>query len=976
MTYSSLPSAGGGSGEAPTTQGVMIQRAGSPDLFFADIAAAAAASQDGDAIKTSPGDHSCSGLVLPARVSVGPWSGVAYSSRLVSGTTLLDPLTASASGSVFEDLEILLGAGAQDAISSSTNSVGIKFKGCLFSGPGDSSLEVFNMSGGSFVEIMDCVSTVAVATGFVRVTGTSKFDVDGLRLKASAMTVAIRSYGTTESRLRNAFITAEGSITYAISMDNSSTLRGSNVHIRGASVAVYSVNASNKLYVNGLYLTDCTTDVGASGSSVGTVMHLMQSSVDGSKMDLNNTWFGNADLILEAVERYHDRTNGETGKITQFDSLQAAIDSSSHAGDSIATGYGDVTEDILVNVTDLTIAPKKGLGTTRLIGTGNATDRITITAPGCILRNMEIQTALNSPRRGALVALPSASDKCTFDGVFLYGKSGGNAEGVALTKGFLFAQSIVGMQDNFNSLVDVSGAESRLLAESIKALAGNYVNVVSVQNGAVATIRSLDVLPTANVTDGLLLGGATATVLGGFIDGAAVGIHFNAETSHLVCFNTHILNCPVDLKADAGLTGIGSTVDFGSGSIAAERMDAPVGWAENVNPSAMFFERSSAGNNVKIWGANLSIGSPWKNAEITVGRGQSSTANIRIKRKTAAGVFDDIQDLTKAGTSTDLFSDLAIGSEVYFGNPWQFCNLKARWTLASSPTFNSHFAGGAVAICEKFNGATWERIEVMWRMADAGVDGKRRSSHTEMANAVRQEHMHLGPGWDTNVATTVDGDLRYWLRFRLIAPLTISPKLDLLKVGLSRMEFDEAGSELYGYAAPKADLIKGWHASSLRELAGWLMQDENIPMGGGDFLVVTNNKFQGNRDDGVGGQFSVPWNLDTSWPLHLDLNVFPATVGVSALADFQFELFVVNDGQIYGSTIGIVVNQQETVPNISTLEKFLIHVDFNLNGFATPVQPESSMFVKVKRLGASGITGNDIAIGGSHIHGVRWSFGV
>ena len=138
---------------------------------------------------------------------------------------------------------------------------------------------------------------------------------------------------------------------------------------------------------------------------------------------------------------------------------------------------------------------------------------------------------------------------------------------------------------------------------------------------------------------------------------------------------------------------------------------------------------------------------------------------------------------------------------------------------------------------------------------------------------------------------------KYWSRFRITSNITTNPIMEQIKLHTNRTEINETGFvEKFGIARTPITLLSG--IGNLTENASGSAQNRNVPYAPGITALRTSNRFRNNfTDDGLLG-ILVPYGVDTSIPLLVDISYYIEGIQTGDV-EFEGEAVIVQDGFIY-----------------------------------------------------------------------------
>ena len=216
---------------------------------------------------------------------------------------------------------------------------------------------------------------------------------------------------------------------------------------------------------------------------------------------------------------------------------------------------------------------------------------------------------------------------------------------------------------------------------------------------------------------------------------------------------------------------------------------------------------------------------------------------------------------------------------------------------------------------------------------------------------------------------SIDGNLKYWVRFRVTSALTADGTNEQVKLHTNRLEVGEDGFvEHFGGSIYKKDLIMHWGLSE--ELSGFSPQNQTINFASGISLVYLANKLNNNQTSGRGGIVEIPEGMDTSRPLDGEVLFIPLDDNGGDIL-FQADTYQtqVGDALTTGNTPeSVQAPTTITAGSINKLHKIIVPVNVQ------NLTPGEILSFGIKRVGGDVLDtyGGDISIVNLRAIGSFW----
>jgi hypothetical protein len=345
-------------------------------------------------------------------------------------------------------------------------------------------------------------------------------------------------------------------------------------------------------------------------------------------------------------------------------------------------------------------------------------------------------------------------------------------------------------------------------------------------------------------------------------------------------------------------------------------LDAERVVAEDYSKISGYGNRSGAGIDpaLTIWSA-LHVGTPGIGRELVTGQGD--VTNLGLRAFTYDGVsFVDVTETAKTrGAPLTVFPNTNANTALYLG--WQL-DGGFQFHGVEFDVISQVISLGAGSVrAEYWNGAAWVAFTFMVT--------EEEFPYTPQAMDVWQnfnggEHLRF----DASITTTWTkndpivpalGENLFWIRFRIHAPITTSPVIDLIKLAPTRTRFSEDGIREMDGLARLRKLIP-WRLEDFKKVAGFgdLPADQDVWVSQNIAAAYVNNNFRGGADCRTTRYSSLPTDLDTSTPIHILWKWCPST----ALAG-DIEWTITWTYLPHGSTVSFV-NPGVPHPNEKTIQ--------------------------------------------------------
>lgn len=268
---------------------------------------------------------------------------------------------------------------------------------------------------------------------------------------------------------------------------------------------------------------------------------------------------------------------------------------------------------------------------------------------------------------------------------------------------------------------------------------------------------------------------------------------------------------------------------------------------------------ASGDEGINIEG-ELHVGTPDNPKESCFGGGDSTTEGMMVLTTTDNAEFVDLTDVA-SNTSEDfgLFNgSVAVGTSTYIGSDLPLKGIKVTCNNTSYPITG-------YVVREYWNGTAWTLFETC--VTDANPPYTQRGRLIASVNGAEQ--VRFGDMSD-QAEISIDGNTKYWFRFRITETLSTDGIYTQIKMHTSRYEINSDGvTEYFGDAIYEKDLNMHWHLTE--DVEGLSPSNENIDFAQDMSLVYNDNEFTSSGTDGRGGYIIMPEGIDTSKKVKIEL---------------------------------------------------------------------------------------------------------
>lgn len=347
------------------------------------------------------------------------------------------------------------------------------------------------------------------------------------------------------------------------------------------------------------------------------------------------------------------------------------------------------------------------------------------------------------------------------------------------------------------------------------------------------------------------------------------------------------------------------------------------------NTTNMYMERSKNNTRGLQCLGRLVCGNRDLPSELYVGQGGSNIKNSTILQFNPTGsIFTDITNNLKEDNSisTPLFNSLIVGSICYIGDRSKFASILFNITAVM---------GSGIIVSEYWSGSAWTQFNFM-----ASQSNSPYTTYANNAFSIAEPQIYRlaillqqGNNWISN---SVNGVLKYWIRFRITSSLSISPVIDYFKIYGNTTIIKQDGSILHHGLARTLKLIP-YDMSSAVASGVTTPQSQDLFFSSVLKIGRIYNKFR--NGDALNGVFLLPADLDSSSRLSLRISFF-SDVSTALQAGFGMTLTVANvrvgDLGYIAAPTGIIHPNEQSInftllPNqVNGMFETIQNVDFSL----------------------------------------------
>jgi len=342
------------------------------------------------------------------------------------------------------------------------------------------------------------------------------------------------------------------------------------------------------------------------------------------------------------------------------------------------------------------------------------------------------------------------------------------------------------------------------------------------------------------------------------LENCAVGLEFNS-TGTMTVNSTDLLKCttPLIKVGTSKIVMKGTSLDGNK-----------IVLTDTTGLEGYVHDDDGTGTTLTVYD-EFFVGRPEKGKETALGEGNSYTNNMLVYTSPDGISFTDISVAAKSKTGSSFtFPTNLVGSSIYISTDKFSEGTVLPFFWYGFKTLTTTAALGGLIVAEYWDGAAWIETSHMSTMSG----GQALPYAKKIFQRVGSEHVrfnnNIKVSWIANDPITLGKNL-YWIRLRIVTPLTTLPVFERFKIHTNRIEFEADGfQENFGTSRPinilpvDSSIIKG---AVLGPSKTELYLSQNLSFKGSD------NRF----DPGVIGQVGfarpIPADVDTSTPLVLRL---------------------------------------------------------------------------------------------------------
>lgn len=452
-----------------------------------------------------------------------------------------------------------------------------------------------------------------------------------------------------------------------------------------------------------------------------------------------------------------------------------------------------------------------------------------------------------------------------------------------------------------DTILNIDGSNSASSIHNILSISSSVNYIMKINNGCLVSATAIQ---AEFFNDGIVISGSncnvkinTMTLLDGANDGVRIENVGTGITLNM--FDTSITGC-----ANYNVNFINpNSIIIGNGFSEIDKFYI----APGVEMYAYILDTKPGDEGFNIRG-ELHVGSPDSPVESVLGEGDSHT-KLLAYTTTNDVAFTNITTEAKSYTgSTFTFPALTAGSSIYVanmandssGNPLPFFGIKTIVTTAA-------VLGTGSFTVQYYNSVSgWLDISYMETQSSNRYYQYANNIFTHTGSFHIRNDINIAVEdaanliWEINDPVSY-GENRYWLRYRIISPITTAPIFEQFKIHTNRIEINGDGwLEFFANARPKSNLAITLGAG--RELAG-SMSDVNIWIDQNLGVGLKDNQYNLTTQY-FGFSGAVPEDLDTSSGLTL---IIACRADAAGSITLQLTVGKVTDGDsVYTSNPALI----------------------------------------------------------------------
>ena len=565
---------------------------------------------------------------------------------------------------------------------------------------------------------------------------------------------------------------------------------------------------------------------------------------------------------------------------TNYDNLSDAL-AASNAGDTVIFRPGLYPESITIPHDVRVYGTGPSLATV-ITGSDATSTRVTFSGTG-MLRQCTVLAPSSGMNPAVDCSAAGASDNIVLHTVVSMGQGGvGHAFNLGSDAGMVLFHSCYHNGGHYGGDYVHSDGANAVVSNGFAhggSVGGSYWDF---QTGCLQFLNNWMLRETVTSAATVVRAGENSKVMGKFTvaqpSNVTTGLWIDGDGVELELLGCDFKASTTDFLISSGLTGVGTRIYIQSCNFRQEKVvnNAGAVFFENVENLVQYLDQADFDDPTLRIGGELSVGATFRQAEMTVGEGDSTTQGMYIFSDDGTGTsFSDLTPTLKSrdGSTTPLFQGTAAGNVFYVGNG-------SRRFPGIEPLINTAMVwDGAVAVWEFWDTSIgdWAVFDVMYR-EDAGDGTSYGQEVFVFPAATKQTKIDFcstaeDPNWGT---TSVDGTLAYWVRMRLTTGFGVSgvvPVCERVKLSVNNVEIDSRGIQFAGVARPKRKLLV--HLSLADDLSGASPASETISFSPNIQVTPVDNEFINGQNDGLGGIVYIDKGLDTSAPLNFRVGWAP-----------------------------------------------------------------------------------------------------
>ena len=312
---------------------------------------------------------------------------------------------------------------------------------------------------------------------------------------------------------------------------------------------------------------------------------------------------------------------------------------------------------------------------------------------------------------------------------------------------------------------------------------------------------------------------------------------------------------------DLDIQAIDAKVNFSSGSFDENKVKNPNRVQLNIR-----YNTTQFGRYQQNFVGEISFGTIAEPTKIIVGEGQYATTGVYVFSNTHLedGLWTDVTygSQTIEAPPFNVFSGTSIGNCLYLGSDRVMPGFKIEMLVASNtsiPLKNVAF--------EYWNGVEWTRFNVMQTY------DKYPCNTTIDAFFCQLGKFHLRFGLTSQaplIAKVLNGQLKKWVRLRLLAEIQNSPSAQYLKLHTNSKVINNDGfTEHFGDARPVHTTISNME---IHYPSNSIVRDKEFFISRDISILRVKNVYANNQKIKLGFRALFPRNMDSSFPMKIEMS--------------------------------------------------------------------------------------------------------